>query len=445
MQMRSESSLSRRRFLQQLGVGAVAAPFITSGWMRSAPNSRLLHASFGASGMAWADLTSITRHPAVTLAAVADVDLTRTGQVREQFPDARIYQDWRELLDREQELDTVNVSTPDHMHAPIAMSALQLGKHVYCEKPLTHNIYESRQLTEVARRRGLVTQMGIQIHSASEYQTAVQRIQQLRIGKITEVHTWSGKKWGDPGAMPQRTDPVPEGLDWDQWVGVAAMRPFIGDGWYHPGNWRKRLDFGTGTFGDMGCHIYDPVFAALALTAPISVRSEGPAPNDHSWAIDARIEYVFPGTPFTEGRTVKVTWYDGDQRPGPDITRVLGELLVPDQGSIFLGTQGAMLLPHIGRPVLLPEADHDNDRLPRVPGDDHWRQFVEAVLGNGTTLTKFDYSGPLTEAVLLGSLATRFPQTTLQWDAAKLRFTNLREANQFVRSTYRKGWAVKGL
>jgi predicted dehydrogenase len=160
--------------------------------------------------------------------------------------------------------------------------------------------------------------MGIQIHSASEYRTAVQRIQQLRIGKITEVHTWSGKKWGDPGAMPQRTDPVPEGLDWDQWVGVAAMRPFIGDGWYHPGNWRKRLDFGTGTFGDMGCHIYDPVFAALALTAPISVRSEGPAPNDHSWAIDARIEYVFPGTPFTEGRTVKVTWYDGDERPGPD-------------------------------------------------------------------------------------------------------------------------------
>jgi predicted dehydrogenase len=223
------------------------------------------------------------------------------------------------------------------------------------------------------------------------------------------------------------------------------MRPFIGDGWYHPGNWRKRLDFGTGTFGDMGCHIYDPVFKALALTAPLSVRSDGPAPNAHSWAINARIEYVFPGTPYTEGKTVKVTWYDGDERPTKDILSVLGDNNVPDQGSIFLGTKGNMLLPHIGRPVLLPEKDFEGYEKIRVPGDDHWKQFVEAVLGNGKTLAHFDYSGPLTEAVLLGSVATRYPHTTLQWNARKTAFTNVKEANAYVRRTYRKGHEIKGL
>jgi predicted dehydrogenase len=423
----------------------LGAPFVVSGWLRAAPDNRVRHASFGANGMALSDITALTRHPAVDLVAVADVDLSRTGEVRQRFPNATVYQDWRELLDKEKDLDSVNVSTPDHMHAPIAMSALQLDKHVYCQKPLTHDIFESRQLTKVARQRGLVSQMGIQIHSGTEYRTAVQRIQELRIGKITEVHTWSGKKWGDTSPMPTRTDPVPEGLDWDLWLGICQERPFIGQGWYHPGNWRKRLDFGTGTFGDMGCHIYDPVFKALALTAPLTVRSTGPAPNDHSWAINARIEYVFPNTPFTEGRTVKVTWYDGDERPPKQVTEVLGDLNVPGQGSIFLGTKGAMLLPHIGRPVLLPEAEHDNDHMPRVPGDDHWLQFVEAILGNGSTAANFDYSGPLTEAVLLGSVATRFPQTTLEWDANAVKFTNERAANAFVRRSYRRGWQVRGL
>lgn len=443
--MKNTPRLSRRSFLGQTAATVLAAPFVTSGWMRSAPSSRLRHASFGASGMAWADLSTIGRHPAVEVAAVADVDLNRFGDVKKHFPQARIYQDWRKLLEAEKGLDTVNVSTPDHMHGPIAMSALERGMHVYCQKPLTHDIYETRQLTLVAGRKKLVSQMGIQIHSASEYRTAVKLIQDLKIGKVREVHTWSGKKWGDLDPMPNRQDPVPEGLDWDLWVGVCAARPFIGEGWYHPGNWRKRLDFGTGTFGDMGCHIYDPVFKALALTAPVSVRSEGPAPNSHSWSINAVIHYVFPGTPYTEGSTVRVTWYDGDARPPREILAVLGETPVPDQGSIFLGTQGNMLLPHIGRPLLLPEKDHDNDRMPRVPGDDHWRQWVEACLGNGKPAASFDYSGPLTEAVLLGSVATRFPNTTLEWNADKVKFANVTEANRYVRRTYRKGWEVKGL
>jgi predicted dehydrogenase len=247
--------------------------------------------------MAWTDMGAIARHKSIELVAVADVDLGRVGQVRERFPNARIYQDWRELLERERELDSVNVSTPDHMHAPIAMASLQRGLHVYGQKPLTHGIYETRRLTEVAREKKRVTQMGIQIHSNAEYRLAVRLVQDGVIGPIREVHTWSSKKWGDTMPMPRGVDPVPEGLDWDGWVGVCAERPFIGDGWYHPSNWRKRLDFGTGTFGDMGCHIYDPVFKALALTAPLSVRSEGAAPNEHSWATDAIIHYVFPRHP----------------------------------------------------------------------------------------------------------------------------------------------------
>jgi predicted dehydrogenase len=331
------------------------------------------------------------------------------------------------------------------MHAPIAMSAMQLGRHVYCQKPLTHNIHESRQLTEFARSKKLVTQMGIQIHSASEYRLAVELIQQLAIGKVREVHTWSGKKWGDPSPLPDRKDTPPAGFDWNLWLGVAAERPFIGDGYYHPGNWRKRLAFGTGTFGDMGCHIYDPVFKALDLTAPLTVRSEGPAPNRWNWSVNAIIHYVFPGTKVTEGKTVNVTWYDGDERPSKDITALIGDQPVPDQGSIFVGTKGVLLLPHIGPPQLLPENDFEGFQKPKVTGADHWRQWVEACRGGATPSANFDYSGPLTETVLLGGVATHFPKTTLEWNAAALKFNNLADANQYVRSTYRKGWEVKGL
>lgn len=349
------------------------------------------------------------------------------------------------MMEKEKGLDSVNVSTPDHMHAPMAMSAMQLGYHVYGQKPLAHDIYECRRLTTVARERNLVTQMGIQIHSSWVYRLGVRLIQDLAIGKVREVHTWSNKKWGDPGPMPSRTDSVPEGFNWDMWLGVCEKRPFIGEGWYHPGNWRKRLDFGTGTFGDMGCHIYDPVFKALDLTAPLSVRSEGPAPNSHSWAIDAVIQYVFPGTKYSEGETVKVTWYDGDAKPPQDVLALLGETRVPDQGSIFIGTKGVLVLPHVDKPVLLPADQFKDYPMPQVSGDDHWGQFVDACLGKAKTAASFGYSGPLTEAVLLGSVATRFPQTTLEWKADALLFSNLDEANQYVRRKYRQGWDVKGL
>ncbi len=444
--MQSVSRPTRRVFLKRLALAGTAAPFFTRHLLSAPPNGLLHHASFGTSGMAGADIEEITRHPAIRLVAVADVDLGRAAELKKKFPGVKVYQDWRQLLDQERGVDTVNVSTPDHMHAPIGMSALRLGKQVYGQKPLTHDIYETRQLTRVAREKGAVTQMGIQIHSAAEYRLAVRLIQDLAIGKVKEVHSWSGKKWGDDTPRPERADPIPPEFNWDLWLGIAAPRPFLGNGYYHPANWRKRLDFGTGTFGDMGCHIYDPVFGALALTAPISLRSEGPPPpNQWNWGVNALIHYTFPGTSYTEGPTVRVTWYDGDARPPKEVQALLGSEALPDQGSIFIGTKGVLLLPHIGAPRLLPEAQFDSYPVPHVKGEDHWHQWVEACLGRGKASAGFAYAGPLTETVLLGGVATHFPQTTLEWDAPRLRFRNVREANHLLRRRYRRGWEVPGL
>ena len=439
---------SRRSFIQELALGAIIAPWVTSGARALSPNGKIRHATFGCSGMAASDIEDLAKHPALEVVAGCDVDEKYFPGFKKKFPNARVYTDFRELLEKERDLDSVNVSTPDHMHAPIGLAALQRGLHVYGQKPLAHDLAEVRALTTLAAEKKRVTQMGIQIHSSTEYRTAVQLIQSGAIGKVREVHTWSSKKWGDNGAMPDRTDPIPEGFHWDLWLGVCADRPFIGHEWYHPGNWRKRLDFGTGTFGDMGCHIYDPVFAALALTAPLSVRSEGPAPNTHSWATDALIHYEFPGTAFTEGKTVRVIWYDGDQRPPAEIQAQARpadakegdkSARIPDQGSIFLGTDGVMLLPHIKMPTLFGAAA--GRPVEKVAGDDHYHQFLRTILGErGNTDASFAYAGPLTEAVLLGGVATRFPEKMLEWDAAKLAFTNTPEANAFVRRAYRAGW-----
>ena len=427
-------------FTRRAALGALAAPFVWRHTAGAAPSETLLHASFGAGGMAGADIGSLTASKDLKLVAVADVDVSRAAALQKKWPGLRVYQDWRQLLDKEKELHSVNVSTPDHMHAPITMRAIQRGLHVYTQKPLTQTIHEARQLTKAAADKKVVSQMGIQIHSAAEHKSIVATIQAGAIGKVKEVHSWSGKQWGDRNPRPERTDPVPAGLDWDGWLGVAAERPFI-NGYYHPGNWRKRLDFGTGTFGDMGCHILDPVFGALALTAPTSVRSEGDGVNEDSWGLDNQVKFTFPGTKFTT-ETVSLTWYNGTLRPSDNVLKLAKVAKVSDQGSIYVGTTGVMYSPYIAFPTLIPTANNEVPTVTRVAGDNHYLQFVEACRGNGTTSAPFSYSGPLTETVLLGCLATRFPKTTLEWDAARLKVTNEEKANQFVRKPYRKGWEV---
>ena len=443
--MKSRSSFSRRSFLKTLGGAALSAPFVTRGLMAQSPNSVVRHASFGAAGMAWSDITELTKYKELQLVAVAEVDVNRTAELKKKFPDVRIYQDWRKLLDQEaKNIDSVNVSVPDHMHAPIGMSALHLGKHVYGQKPLAHDLYEVRKLAELARAKKLVTQMGIQIHSVGHYRMATQLIQSGAVGKIKEVHSWCPKSWGDPAPRPDIAEPVPSGFDWNLWLGVCAKRPFIGKEYYHPANWRKRLDFGTGTFGDMGCHIFDPVFSALGLAAPISVRSEGVAPNKWNWAMDSRIHYVFAGTKYTAEKTFQATWYDGTSKPPADILALLEGDELPNTGSIFVGTDGVLVLPHINRPLLYPDKKFHDYKYPDVPSGDHWGEFVQACRGEGHSSASFDYAGPLTEAVLLGGVASRFPQTTLKWNAARLKFDNA-EANKFIRREYRSGWSVSGL
>lgn len=463
---------TRRTFLKTFGAAGLFAPYVTRNLIAQPPSRVLRHASFGAAGMAWSDIQAICSNPFVKLVAVAEIDLNRLEVLKAAYPDVKVYQDWRQLLDKEKNnIDSVNVSTPDHMHAPIALSAMQLGKHCYCQKPLTHDLYETRVLTKFAHEKKLVTQMGIQIHSMKVYRQAVALVQGGAIGKVKEVHTWSSKKWGATGKPPEKPDPVPQGFNWDLWLGGCADRPYVardagGSSYYHPASWRKRLDFGTGTFGDMGCHIFDPVFDALALTAPLSLRSEGPAPDAWNWSNNARIRYVFPGTKFTADKTVAVTWYDGDERPPAEIRALVAmpkgadgglsadaagnmkkkQAGAPDEGSIIIGTAGVLHVPHVASPRLFPLAKFKDYKLPEIAGTHHWTDWAEACVGGpGKPSAHFDYAGPLTEAVLLGSVAVRFPQTTLQWDTARLQFSNEKSANAFVRRNYRKGWKVPGL
>jgi predicted dehydrogenase len=438
------SRINRRTALKRLAAAGLSAPFVFRTHATAAPSETIYHASFGAAGMAGSDIGSLTASKNLKLVAVAEVDLGRIGDLKTRFPDVKVYQDWRELLDKEKNLTSANISTPDHMHGSITMRAMQQGLHVYTQKPLTQTIHEARQLARVAAEKKLVTQMGIQIHSAAEHRTVVATIQAGAIGKVKEVHSWSGKQWGDTGDLPAPKDPVPPELNWDFWLGVAAERPYIGDRYYHPANWRKRLDFGTGTFGDMGCHILDPVFTSLVLTAPKSVWSDSDVPNAQNWGLDVHVRYLFPGTKHTT-ETLILNWYNGNKRPPAEVKELLGNQALNDQGSIYIGTDGVMYSPYVGFPVLLPKEKFEDYKMPKLSGEDHYLQFVEACRGNGKTSAPFDYSGPLTESVLLGCVATRFRKTTLEWNAAKLAVTNEKDANQFVRRQFRKGWEVEGL
>jgi predicted dehydrogenase len=338
------------------------------------------------------------------------------------------------------EIDTVNVGTPDHMHAAAAMSAMNRGKHVYCQKPLTHDVYEARRLTEVARQKKLVTQMGIQVHSSREYRLAIQLIQDGAIGKVKEVHSYSNKKWGFDGARPSGEDPVPANLDWDLWLGTAPDRPFK-KGLYHPGNWRKWTDFGCGTMGDMSIHILDPIAGALQLTQPKTILSESEPPPPESFSTKNIVKYVFPGTKFTVD-PFPLTWYDGDARPS---TKGWPTEKIFDQGSMFVGEKGFLHLPHVMMPVLYPAETFKDYKMPDVKGDNHWHQWVNAVKGEGTTSANFDYAGPLTEFVLLGVVANRVPGKLLTWNAADMKLEGSPEASALLKRTYRKGWEVENL
>lgn len=444
--------MNRRRFLQHAASAALAAPFVTSGLRAVSPNGKLQHAAIGVGGQGQSDLDAFLSHPQFQLVAIADVDdnTLRRAQARygEKFPDLRVYRDWRELLEKEADrIDSINVATPDHMHAAAGLKAVNLGKHLYGQKPLTQNLWECRKLTEAARAKGVVTQMGIQVSSDFTERFAVEIVHAGVIGKVKAVHSFSEKEWGDMGPVPTQYDEPPPSLDWNGWLGVATDRPFI-KGYYHPGNWRKRRDFGTGTLGDMGCHIFSSWYRALGLTAPLKVTSTGGSPaNETNWAVGLQVEYIFPATQYTDGE-VSVTWYDGKRRPPQEILDLIEKdpdqpTKVPGQGNIIIGTEGMLLHPHMSTPRLFPRAKFKDFRFPKLEPRDHYREFVDRCLdGKGQPSANFEYSGPLTEAVLLGCVASILPNKTLEWDTKALTFTNSDEANKYIKRQYRTGWEI---
>ena len=439
----SQGPVSRRRFLQTVGATAALAPFISTSSKTAAPAVR--HAAVGGAGQAAYDLSQFAKHPAFELVAVADVDLCRVQPLQQQFPKVRVYQDWREMLRTERaHIDSVSVTVPDHMHCGIALDAMKMGKAVYVQKPLCNTLHEVRLLTEEARRRKVPTQMGIQVSSTRVQRYGEALIRSGLIGKIREVHTFSNKNWGDEKPLPDPVDPVPAAFNWDEWIGVSAPRPFK-KGVYHPGEWRRRVGFGTGTLGDMGCHIYSPPYRALKLTSPLAVTSYGPSPTDQSWATKARVKLTYPGTEFSADKTIDVWWYDGGELPPVAIQEAI-EGKLPQQGSVIVGTDGYLVLPHgSADPFVMPLEKTGSMPVIDLPERDHYGEFIDAVLARGAQKcsANFDYAGPLTESVLIGNAAAYFPNQTLEFDAKRLTFPKNKDANAHLTRSYRRGFGMR--
>jgi predicted dehydrogenase len=434
---------NRRSFLQVSAAGA--ATLALGRTARAADdNGKLRLAAVGVGNRGRADLLSIAASPRVEVVALCDVDETEPhlGGAAQKFPKAECFRDYRKLLDKASAFDAVCVATPDHMHAPIVLAAMALGKHIFCQKPLTHTVHEARLLRAAAAKQGLVTQMGNQIQSHSVYRTAVKLIRDGVIGKMKAVQSWQagGRQWISVDKRPPTGDAVPPTLDWDLWLGVAPERPFK-EKLYHPENWRGWQDFSNGELGDFGCHILDPVFMALELTSPRTIEGDAPAMNDEVWAPRSKIEYVFPGTARTIGETITVTWRDGKgHKPPLEGLGLPANFELPGAGSVFVGEKGSMLLPHYAKPRLFPEDKFDNDKIEMLDDLNHFTSWAHACLDGGKTTSNFAYSGPLTETVLLGTIAMRFPKEQLLWDAEAGEIKHNADANARLTKEYRKGW-----
>jgi predicted dehydrogenase len=455
------TAVSRRQFLGTAATLGLAAPYVLHSIGRAAPsaNGKLNHACIGVGGMGAVDLREIRSHPNVQIVALCDVDANHLQQAAQTVPGARLYADWRELLEREgDKIDSVTVSVPDHMHYPIALTAIRMGKHVYCQKPMCHDVAEVRALTRASIDAKAITQLGTQGAASRESRTAVQWLKDGVIGKIKHVYLCSNR----PGAIEQyrlkgprpvqQQDP-PAHVNWDLWIGNAPWRSYAPD-IYHPAKWRAWIDFGTGWSGDIGCHVFDATWKGLELEAPRSVEAEVQSSwaeskerRHDTWPQGDHITWIFPGNKRTASRDLTVEWFDGEFYPPREIrelyTKAEGIKLeeYPPESSMVIGTEGALCLG--GRPVLLPKEKFAGYTLPDLPARNHYHHFVEACLGGEKTASNFAQTGPMTEAVLLGTVAIRAPFRRLNWDAKGMRITNDKEANGFIRRDYRAGWEVK--
>ena len=435
----------RRSFLRVSAAGAAGLAMGRTVRAKDV-NGKLRLAAIGTGGKGQDDLQSISASPRVEVVALCNIDDSKPhlGWAVEAFPKAERFSDYRKLLDEANTFDAVSVSTPDHMHAPIALAAMSLGKHVFCQKPLTHTVHEARLMREAAKKHNLVTQMGNQIQSHHAYRTAVKLVHDGAIGKVREVRSWQAgnMRWMLAATRPPDSDPVPASLEWDVWLGVAPERPYKKD-LYHPFNWRAWQDFSTGQLGDFGCHILDPVFMALELTAPTSIKAEASPLNNDTWALRSKVEYQFPGTKRTAGETIVVTWHDGEgHMPDRDGLGLPDKYELPHAGSALVGEKGTMVLPHVSEPRLFPEEKFKDYQVPKLEDLNHYTAWAHACLGDGTTQSNFGYAGPLTEAVILGAIAIRFPKEQLMWDAEACQFMHHADANAHVTKEYRPGWEL---
>ena len=470
----SSTKTDRRSFLKTAGAASaftIIPRHVLGGPGFVAPSDTVYIAGIGVGGKGTSDLTSCAESKHAKIAFLCDVDDNMAAKSRENFPDAKYYKDFRKMLDKKhRHIDAVTVSTPDHTHAVAAMAAMQLGKHVYVQKPLTHNIAETRALTGAAREYNVVTQMGNQGASEEPVRRMKEIVDAGLIGEVTRVYAWSDRPvWPQGIPAPSGQHDIPAELDWDLWLGPAAYLDY--NPAYHPFNWRGWWRFGTGALGDMGCHIMDPVFRILPIDYPSEVECSVTTAWEGFFKVAHYLEscpassIIHLKFPRTDGKgVIRLTWMDGGLRPQmPDEVSDEDDIYSLGNGVIFEGTRGKMIGNYGSRPFLLPrELNDEIDSIPktekRVP-EGHYVAWVEACMkdpSESELSSRFDYAGPFTEAVLMGNLAIRSYQyemidnerTTypgrkrLLWDAANMKITNFDPANAFVTRPYREGWSL---
>jgi predicted dehydrogenase len=405
-------------------------------------NSRLSIAVIGPGGQGKANLNAVAKDRDVDIVAICDVDDERAGDAYTRFPNAKKYYDFRKMYDEmEKQIDAVVISTPDHTHFHPAYRALQMGKHVYLEKPLAHTVQEVRELTDLAAKKKVATQLGVQRHTLASIHRAVELIQAGAIGNVLEVHSWIGGNRGMPPA-PTGTPSVPPTLQWDLWLGPAENRPYHPD--YVPYKWRFWWDFGTGETGNWGCHILDIPYWALNLKYPTRVEAGGPKPDTRTTPTAMHVVYIFPA----EGKrpAFRLHWYHGT----PSILKERGITDARGMNTLFIGSEG-MLLGGFERVKLLPEDNFKDYKMPaqtipKSPG--FHKEWLDACRGGKPATCDFAYSGPMTETVLLGNVAyrsgwgTEEPHGGFDWDPKTLKASGSDKAAQYIKSPCRKGWEV---
>ncbi|MEX2212636.1 MAG: Gfo/Idh/MocA family oxidoreductase [Phycisphaeraceae bacterium] len=444
------AGISRRRFVQTTAVaaGALAFTYIPSSVFGA--NERVNLASIGVGGKGAGEVNDLS-NAGCNIVALCDVDLDRAAGTIKKHPSAKVYRDFREMLDKEHKnFDAVSVSTPDHMHAPASVWAMELGKHVYCQKPLTHSIYEARVMRETARKYKVATQMGNQAHAGEPIRRGVELIQAGMLGAVREVHAWTNRPIWPQGMSerPAKMD-VPSTLDWDLWLGPAPQRDY--NKAYLPFNWRGWWDFGTGALGDMACHIMDMPYWALDLEYPDSVEAVSEGNTIESGPRWSTITYQFPArgkrASGVEQPAVKYVWYDG-RKSGKDNAPI--DLLEGEQVKkwdlIVIGDHGKMWFNRGNTNFKVTPADRLEEfqkstprTIMRVPNED--AEFVAACKGGPAALSNFDYAGAFSEMVLLGNVAIRAGEK-IEWDGKNMKVKNSKNAQQYVQRDYRKGWTL---